>query len=93
MRLCALVLTACAAGVWWHPLDRPAQTVVLLLAAVSFLALRSAWKRLDRVHKTVTEAQEMLRELRGQQLEGLEEITGRVDGLAGMLARRTEGRQ
>ena len=64
MRIGALLWGILAVTVWWGPLSKPFQSLLLVTLAVTFLALHSAWKRLDRVHEAVTEVQETMRTIR-----------------------------
>jgi hypothetical protein len=64
MRILALLFGAMAVTVWWAPLPRFAQSLVLILLCVTLLAVRSAQKRLDVAHEATLEAKEILRQVR-----------------------------
>ena len=64
MRILALLYAVMAVSLWWVPLPRFSQSLVLVVAAVMALAIHEDMKRLDRAHKAATEAREILRQVR-----------------------------
>ena len=70
MRLLALLFAAIGGFVWWHPLSSLAQSMALLTLSGAVLALREAWRRLDRAHDAAAEARRLLREARTGEVPG-----------------------
>ena len=64
MRILALVLTATAVSVWWHPLPVLAQFTALLALAFACLAFREYVKRAEVVRQKLAELENAVRPLR-----------------------------
>lgn len=64
MRILALMLTALAVSVWWHPLSVPVQSLTLLAVAGACMAYRSADRRAEAAAMRLAELEDIARPLR-----------------------------
>jgi hypothetical protein len=64
MRIFAVIMTAMAVSVWWHPMPVAAQFCALLALAVACLAFRSVNKRAEVLRRKLAELREAVGALR-----------------------------